>query len=62
MSAAPPSLRPGDLVAIVCPARSASHEELAAAVTVLEKWGLRVVLGESTNITYHQGQRRTAPP
>ncbi|SHJ99090.1 S66 peptidase family protein [Hymenobacter psychrotolerans] len=51
---APAPLRPGDQVAIVCTARSASHEELAAAVAVLESWGLRVVLGESTNIRYHQ--------
>ncbi|MDF7812988.1 LD-carboxypeptidase [Hymenobacter sp. YC55] len=51
---APAPLRPGDQVAIVCPARKASHEELAAAVAVLESWGLRVVLGESTNVEYHQ--------
>ncbi|WBA41625.1 S66 peptidase family protein [Hymenobacter canadensis] len=51
---APPFLRPHDQVAIVCPARSASHQELAAAVAVLESWQLRVVLGESTNSTHHQ--------
>ena len=51
---APAPLRPGDQVAIVCPARKASHEELAAAVAVLESWGLRVVLGESTNVEHHQ--------
>ena len=51
---APAPLHPGDQVAIVCPARKASHEELAAAVAVLESWGLRVVLGESTNVEHHQ--------
>lgn len=51
---APPALRPGDQVAIVCPARRASHEELAAAVATLESWGLRVVLGASTNVVHHQ--------
>ncbi|GAB2771625.1 muramoyltetrapeptide carboxypeptidase [Hymenobacter luteus] len=51
---APAPLRPGDQVAIVCPARKASHEELAAAVATLESWGLRVVLGASTNIAHHQ--------
>ncbi|WP_375433925.1 LD-carboxypeptidase [uncultured Hymenobacter sp.] len=51
---APAPLRSGDQVAIVCPARKASHEELAAAVAVLESWGLRVVLGESTNVEHHQ--------
>ncbi|MBC8082108.1 MAG: LD-carboxypeptidase [Hymenobacter sp.] len=51
---APAPLRPGDQVAIVCPARKASHAELAAAVAVLESWGLRVVLGASTNVAHHQ--------
>lgn len=51
---APAPLRPGDQVAIVCPARKASHEELAAAVATLESWGLRVVLGASTNVAHHQ--------
>lgn len=51
---APPFLRPGDQVAIVCPARKASHQELAAAVATLESWGLRVVLGASTNVEHHQ--------
>ncbi|QIX61191.1 LD-carboxypeptidase [Hymenobacter sp. BT18] len=55
MSAIAPSpLRSGDQVAIVCTARKASHEELAAAVATLEGWGLRVVLGESTNVAHHQ--------
>ncbi|SDX81634.1 S66 peptidase family protein [Hymenobacter psychrophilus] len=51
---APPPLRPADQVAIVCPARAASHTELAAAVATLEGWGLRVRLGASTNISQHQ--------
>ncbi|MBT9393320.1 LD-carboxypeptidase [Hymenobacter sp. NST-14] len=51
---APAPLRPGDQVAIVCPARQASHQELAAAVATLESWGLRVVLGASTNVAHHQ--------
>jgi len=54
LTTAPAPLSPGDQVAIVCPARKASHEELAAAVAVLESWGLRVVLGESTNVAHHQ--------
>lgn len=51
---APPPLRPADQVAIVCPARAASHPELAAAVATLEGWGLRVRLGASTNVAEHQ--------
>ena len=54
MPTSPPALRPGDAVAIVCTARKASHEELAAAVALLETWGLKVVLGESTNAAHHQ--------
>lgn len=51
---APAPLRPGDQIAIVCPARKASHEELAPAVAILESWGLQVVLGASTNVAHHQ--------
>ncbi|WP_022821996.1 S66 peptidase family protein [Hymenobacter norwichensis] len=53
-TAAPAFLRPGDQVAIVCPARKASHEELATAVALLKSWGLLVVLGASTNVAHHQ--------
>jgi muramoyltetrapeptide carboxypeptidase len=51
---APRPLRLGDKVAIVCPARKASHEELAAAISTLQSWGLEVVLGESTTVEQHQ--------
>ena len=54
MPTSPPALRPGDAVAIVCTARKASHAELAAAAALLESWGLRVVLGESTGAVHHQ--------
>ncbi|WP_400193376.1 LD-carboxypeptidase [Hymenobacter sp. B81] len=54
MPTTPPPLRPGDRVAIVCTARKASHEELAAAVATLQSWGLAVELGESTNVAHHQ--------
>ena len=50
----PPTLSPGDRVAIVCTARKASHEELAAAVETLTEWGLDVVLGASTNVAQNQ--------
>ncbi|UOR05246.1 LD-carboxypeptidase [Hymenobacter aerilatus] len=54
MPTLPPALHPGDRVAIVCTARKASHEELAAAVETLTTWGLEVVLGASTNVAQHQ--------
>ncbi|QDA60628.1 LD-carboxypeptidase [Hymenobacter jejuensis] len=54
MPTMPPSLRPGDHVAIVCTARKVSHEEVAAAVDILQGWGLKVVLGESVSAEHHQ--------
>ncbi|NVO86353.1 S66 peptidase family protein [Hymenobacter terrestris] len=54
MPIAPPFLRPGDLVAIVGTARKVSHAEMAAAVTILTGWGLRVTLGESIAAAHHQ--------
>lgn len=50
----PPALRPGDRVAIVCPARKVSHAEVAAAVRILTDWGLEVVLGETVTAEYYQ--------
>ncbi|OUJ70158.1 S66 peptidase family protein [Hymenobacter crusticola] len=49
-----PSLRPGDRVAIVCPARKVSHAEVAAAVAILASWGLEVMLGDTVTAEYHQ--------
>ena len=54
MPTSPPALRPGDRVAIVCPARKVSHAEVAAAVRILTSWGLDVVLGETVTAEYHQ--------
>ncbi|WP_324675296.1 LD-carboxypeptidase [Hymenobacter sp. GOD-10R] len=54
MPTTPPSLRPGDRVAIVCPARKVSHAEVAASVSILTSWGLEVVLGDTVTAEYHQ--------
>ncbi|KAA9325559.1 LD-carboxypeptidase [Hymenobacter busanensis] len=54
MPTTPPSLRPGDQVAIVCTARKVSREDLAAAIEVLEGWQLQVVLGETVSAEHHQ--------
>ncbi|GGE98710.1 S66 peptidase family protein [Hymenobacter cavernae] len=54
MPTTPPPLRPGDRVAIVCPARKVSHAEVVAAVTILTSWGLEVVLGDTVTAEYHQ--------
>src|SRR5687768_17331543 len=50
----PPSLQPGQRVAIVSTARKIGAAELAAAVDTLTDWGLEVVLGESISGEHHQ--------
>jgi muramoyltetrapeptide carboxypeptidase len=40
----PPSLKAGDRIAIVAPARKVKSSELEAAVKILKSWGLEVVL------------------
>ncbi|KUG08238.1 S66 peptidase family protein [Solirubrum puertoriconensis] len=54
MPTTPPALHPHDRVAIVCPARKVSHDELAAAIAVLQSWNLEVVLGETVAAEHHQ--------
>ncbi|SMB95748.1 peptidase U61 LD-carboxypeptidase A [Hymenobacter roseosalivarius DSM 11622] len=49
-----PALRPGDRVAIVCPARKVTHQELAASIAILTAWGLEVVLGTTLTAQHHQ--------
>ncbi|WP_133271564.1 S66 peptidase family protein [Hymenobacter radiodurans] len=49
-----PALRPGDRVAIVCPARKVTHQELEAAIAILTAWGLEVILGASVTAQHHQ--------
>lgn len=41
----PPSLKPGDRVAIVAPARKVSADEMQPAVDLLQAWGYEVVKG-----------------
>ncbi|WP_245580828.1 S66 peptidase family protein [Daejeonella oryzae] len=49
----PPYLKPGDTVAITCPAKKLPHE-ITDAVKLLESWGLNVLLGETVEASYHQ--------
>src|SRR5438552_3629701 len=44
----PPSLKKGDKIGIVAPARKISKEEMQFAVDTFEKWGLKVVFGKNT--------------
>ncbi|TYR38147.1 LD-carboxypeptidase [Sphingobacterium phlebotomi] len=49
----PEFLKKGDKVAIVCPA-SYIKGNIAPALTILNSWGLDVVIGESVNSQFHQ--------
>ncbi len=49
----PPYLTIGDTVAITCPAKKLLRDILDA-VTLLESWGLNVVLGETVNASWYQ--------
>ena len=42
----PPSLRPGDRVALVSPSYHAPMENVTAAADVLRDWGFEPVLGQ----------------
>lgn len=49
----PPYLQQGDKIAITCPAKSLPGD-ISSAITLLESWGLEVILGETVYAKYHQ--------
>lgn len=49
----PPYLKPGDTVAITCPAKKLPVS-IDDAVRLLESWGLNVILGETVHSSWHQ--------
>ncbi|OCX52102.1 LD-carboxypeptidase [Mucilaginibacter sp. PPCGB 2223] len=49
----PPYLKKGDKIAITCPAKKLP-KPMTDAVTLLQSWGLEVVIGETLNAEYHQ--------
>jgi muramoyltetrapeptide carboxypeptidase len=53
MNIAPPYLKKGDKIAIVCPAKKLP-KPIDAAVAILQSWGLEVVIGETVTADYHQ--------
>ena len=53
MMLSPEYLKPGDKIAITCPAKKLPHE-INEAVRLFESWGLEVILGESVYASYHQ--------
>ena len=52
-SKVPGFLKPGDRVAITCPAKKLPRD-IGDAVKLLESWGLVVVLGETVDASWHQ--------
>ncbi len=50
---APPYLKPGDTVAITCPAKKLPGP-INDAVKLLESWGLNVLSGDTINASWHQ--------
>lgn len=50
----PPILKAGDAVGIVAPARKITWEEVQPALTLLQSWRLRVVMGDHLFGDYHQ--------
>lgn len=49
----PPYLKKGDKIAITCPAKKLPRP-MDDAVTLLQSWGLEVVLGDTVTASYHQ--------
>ncbi|MDB5125631.1 MAG: LD-carboxypeptidase [Mucilaginibacter sp.] len=49
----PPYLKKGDKIAITCPAKKLPNP-MTDAITLLQSWGLEVVLGETVEASYHQ--------
>ncbi|RYG18938.1 MAG: LD-carboxypeptidase [Chitinophagaceae bacterium] len=53
MNIAPPYLKKGDKIAIVCPAKKLP-KPIDAAIEILKSWGLQVVIGDTVSADYHQ--------
>lgn len=49
----PPHLKKGDKIAITCPAKKLPAP-MTDAVSLLQSWGLEVVLGDTVTASYHQ--------
>ena len=50
----PPFLQPGDTIGIVAPANQLSISSIKKAATIIESWGLEVLLGKSVYNKHHQ--------
>jgi muramoyltetrapeptide carboxypeptidase len=54
MLLAPPALVKGDTIYILSTARKITRDEIAAAVSAFEAWGLKVVIGKTVGLAEHQ--------
>lgn len=52
-ASAPPNLKKGDKIAITCPAKKLPNL-MTDAVSLLQSWGVEVILGETVGASYHQ--------
>lgn len=50
----PPTLQPGDTIAIACPARKMTAVELEPAIAIIKSWGYEVMLGNTVGGEYNQ--------
>jgi muramoyltetrapeptide carboxypeptidase len=50
----PPSLKPGDTIGILAPARKVSRDEMAPAIDIIRQWGYRVSEGRHLYGEQHQ--------
>jgi muramoyltetrapeptide carboxypeptidase len=50
----PSKLHKNDTVAIVSTARKIREDEITSAISLLKSWGLKVVLGKTIGLEYHQ--------
>ncbi len=57
MSIIPPYLKPGSTIGITCPSSFVSHERIAFAIEVLQRWGFNIMVGKTVGIkqTYLSG-------
>jgi muramoyltetrapeptide carboxypeptidase len=53
MTIAPPYLKKGDTIGIVCPSGYMPHEKAATCISVLQQWGYKVEAGKTLGSQFH---------
>lgn len=49
----PPFLKPGSVIGITCPSSYIAPEKVTTCITVLERWGFRVKMGNTIGTNHH---------